>query len=391
MNQEKNVFILIFVLILGCTGSKEKYSKIELVSKRILEIPLDENTSKDWWTLQTVELGSDEYLVFHDRIKSEKKKIHFAHLSEEGKSFAVNVDIEGPNGVGHLDSFYIRNLDSIFVLNQYAYRLYLIDSSGTVKDMFPLIGENLQGDSDYSYLPIPLPWSPIVSLNDKLIFPARPDVNTTENYSPEEYKTAISLNLITRKFSYIFDLTNSYFSSGYWGFHLELPSFAVNFNDSLLIQCFPIEDRLMVYDFDLNLKDTINLFGEYYDGKFHSLSEPSLEPDIFYPHILSNPSNKSILYDPYRKLYYRIYSGPYSDEVIDRRSKNNYAPLSEGNEYPERKIMVFDRKFKEVGLIKLDKDRYFVEFIRVVKEGLLIPVQSDYEDKKVFEIFEIKY
>jgi len=63
----------------------------------------------------------------------------------------------------------------------------------------------------------------------------------------------------------------------------------------------------------------------------------------------------------------------------------------EKNEYPKRMIMVFDRNFKELGIIELDNERYFVDFIRVVKEGLLIPVQSDYEDKKVFEIFEVKY
>jgi hypothetical protein len=386
-----SLFLFLLFFIIGCTVPSEKYSQVELVSKRIIEIPINENTSNDWWTLQYLDLKSNEYLVYHDRIKSQLKKIHFYNLQDREKSFDVEVEIEGPNGVGHLDSFYVRNLDSIFVLNQYAYRLYLIDTSGIVKDMFQLIGDNLQGTSEITYLPIPLPWTPIVDLGNKLIFPARPDVNTTENYTPEIYKTGISLDLDSKAFSYEFDFSASYFNSGFWGFHLELPSFTVNFKDSLLIQSFPIDDRVMVYDFDLSLLDSPSLFKEYYEGAFHSLIEPTQESDIFYPHIFSNPSNMSILWDPYRELYYRIFSGPYSQEIIERRRKNNFAPLTENNEYPERRIMIFDREFKEIGVLELDKEKYSVQLIRVVKEGLLIPAKSNDEDKNVFEIFEVKY
>ena len=387
---KKTPILLIIFFIIGCNGSESQSNSLALISKRIIEIPLDEYSSSSWWTMQYLNIGHEEYLVFQDRIKSKEKKIHFSHINDHRKSFDVNVSIEGPNGVGHLDSFIVKNLDSIFVLNQYAYRLYMIDTSGSVSDIFPLIGENNIEASEITYLPFPLPSSPIVDLGTKLLFPARPDVNMLENYTPEKYKTGILLNLITKKFSYNLDFPESYINSGYWGMQLEVPSFTVNFKDSLIVQSFPIEERVIVYDFELNKVISPILFQQHYKGKFHSLAAPTMDPEIYFPHILSNPNNKSILFDPYRELYYRIFSEAYPEEVVEKRRNTNFRQSEGIKEYPNRKIMVFDREFNELGVIELDKEKYWVDFIKVVKEGILVQIQSDYEDKNIFEIFEIK-
>lgn len=378
-------------LIIGCSSPKQKYSKLELISKRILEIPLDENTSSVWGTLQYLDLGEDEFLVFHDLIQSQNKAIHFSHLNDFEKSFQVNVSIEGPHGVGHLDGVLVKNLDSIYVLNRFAYRLYQIDKFGKVINKYSFIDEMDKSSKKLTYLPGSLPANPIVDFGQQLFLPARPDVNPLENFKYKSFNTGILLNLKNKSFSYQLNYPKSYHDSGFWGMQLEMASTVVNFKDSTIIQSFPIEDELMVYDFDLNLIDTPSLFSEFYQDKFHSLPEPSLEPEIYYPHIYSNPSNKSILFDPYRDLYYRIYNGPYPEATIKNMANSNFTFWDQKNEYPNRIIMVFDRSFKEVGVIELDKERYFVDFIRVVKEGLLIEVQSDDEDKKIFEIFEVEY
>jgi len=383
--------LLIFSIIFGCEKSIENSYSIKLVPLRKIEIPLDENTSSSWENLQYLDLGEIEYLVFNDGIKSLEKKIHFTNVIDTSDSFEVNVSLEGPDGVGHLDGFYIRNLDSIFILNRFAYRLYLVDSSGSVKETYPLLGSNFQVESNLTYLPGILPFCPILDLGNQLFIPARPDVNPLDNYNYKAFKTGVLLDLTDKSFEYVLDFPKSYHNSGFWGIWLEMPSNTINLKDSLILQSFPIEDRLMVYDFNLNLIDTPSLFSEYYVGKFSSLPESTLDPEIFYPHIYSNPSNKSILFDPYRDLYYRIFNGPYPETTIENMARSNFLTWDEKNEYPKRMIMVFDRNFKELGIIELDNERYFVDFIRVVKEGLLIPVQSDYEDKKVFEIFEVKY
>ena len=385
-------FILFIVfLIVGSSKPAKKNFKLKLVSKGIIEIPVDEYTSTAWWTLQYLDLGGDEFLIYHDRVKSKVRKIHFAQIYDPSKSFDVKVSMDGPNGVGSLDSFLVKNLDSIFVLNQFGYRLYLIDTSGTLKDKYLLIGEINEGSSEISYLPSPMPNSEIVDLGNKLLFPVGPDVNPYEGFDYNKFKTGVLLDLNTKKFSYELDYPESYLNSGYWGPHLELPSSFVNFKDSIIVRSFPIEDKVLVYDFDLNLLQTPSLFKDYYEGKFHSLPEANFEPDIFYPHIYSNPTNKSILFDHYRDLYYRIYSGAYPETSIEKMKEVNFMQPVDENEFPDSKIMVFDRQFNELGVIDLDKKQYWVDQIKVVKGGLLVTVKSDFEDKKIFEIFEVKY
>jgi hypothetical protein len=115
-----------------------------------------------------------------------------------------------------------------------------------------------------------------------------------------------------------------------------------------------------------------------------------MEPSIFYPHIYSNPRNNGILYDKYRDLYYRVMSESYPQETIESLNSGYWSQGMDDKEKPNRKIMVFDRNFKEIGVLELDKNRYWIDFIRVVKEGIIISLQTENENKKIFEIFEIK-
>jgi hypothetical protein len=39
----------------------------------------------------------------------------------------------------------------------------------------------------------------------------------------------------------------------------------------------------------------------------------------------------------------------------------------------------------------VDKEKYWVDFVQVVREGLLLSVKSDDEDRNIFEIFEVKF
>lgn len=81
---------LIFFLILSCSKSQD-YPNLELISKGVIEIPLDDKTSTSWWFMQYINLEGEEFLIYHDLIKSKEKYIHFAHLFDHTKSFKVSV------------------------------------------------------------------------------------------------------------------------------------------------------------------------------------------------------------------------------------------------------------------------------------------------------------
>lgn len=385
----KNSSFILLLFFATCCKTSTESASIELISKGIFEIPIDEQTSSAWFMVETFELENDEYMVFQDNLRTDPRFLHFANINDSDKSFKVPLEIDGPNGIGHLDGFYVRNLDSIFVLNRYAYELNLVDTSGQLIDRFRL----RIGDSNKPALEATLPFlwtfAPIIDLGNKILIPSSPDVDPFKNGYGQK-NLAISLDLKTKEFDYVFGFSDKYFNSGFWGIFLETPSYTVNYGDSVILQSFPIEDRVMVYDFDLKLIKSPSLFKDNYMGKFHSLPEFNLDPKIFYPHIYSNPSNKAIVFDPYRNLYYRTFLEAYSTDAIDEMLFSSHKSLRE-NDGPDKIIQVLDLDFKELGIVTLDKEKYWFEDIQVIREGLIIQVKSENENKNVFEIFEVKY
>ncbi|MDR7128614.1 hypothetical protein J2X69_000946 [Algoriphagus sp. 4150] len=382
------VFLLIPWLFLSCSRSQE-YRKLELIPKRLVEIPIDDQTSTNWWFMQAINLKGEEYLAYHDMIRAKKRFIHFAHIADPEKSFKVQLALEGPEGIGALDGFHIRNLDSIFVLNQYKYELNLVDTSGRIKSRYRLRSDDSNRPSQETALPTLWTYAPIIDLGTKLMISSMPDIDPFKNGYKQKNLSMI-LDLESKAFGYHLGYSDKYMESGFWGVMLEMPSYTVNYKDSVILQSFPIEERVMVYDFDLNLLKSPALFSQLYEGRFHSLPKFDLDPSIFYQHIYTNPKNNMILYDSYRNLYYRVMSGPYPDETIKHLIETKSLGDNKKGRLPERTIMVFDEDFRELGVVELDRDNYYVDFIRVVKEGLLIEVQTDDEDKKVFQLFEVK-
>ncbi len=368
-------------------SQKTEYKKLELVSKGTVEIPIGDNASSTWLFLETADLEGEEYLVFQDPIRTDPELIHFAHTFDPDKSFDVPLEKEGPNGISRLDGFYVRNVDSIFVLNRYDYELTLVDTTGMVKDRFRLRADNSNSPSLETALPTIWTASPILDLGNRLIIPSSPDIDPFKvRYA--QRNLVIDYDLNNRIFNYDLGFSDRYFKSGFWGTFLETPVYTVNYEDSIIVQSFPIDERVFVFDFALNLLDSYELFEDLYDGKFTSLPEFDIDRNVFYPHTFSNPATKGLIYDPHRDLYYRSMNSAYSEEAIVDIMANPRGGTGV-KRVPEMSIMVFDRDFNEVGVIEIDNDQYFIEGFQVIKEGILLEKQSDSEDLVTYEIFEI--
>lgn len=378
-----------FLVFIYSCKSKPGQDEIKLISKGVFEILVDDKTSTAWSFIETYEDLNGEYLVFHDILSTNPKLLHFANLIDPIKSFKVSLDIDGPNGIGHLDGFYIRNLDSIFVLNRYAYELNLVDSSGKVNDRYRLRADDSNLPIEDSTLPFPWTFAPLVDLGEKLLIPSYPDAHPFKKGYQQKNLT-ILFDIKSKVLEYKLGFSEKYFSSGFWGVFLETPSYTVNYQDSVILQSFPIDERIFVYDFELNLVDSHSLFKENYEGKFHSLPDFNMERDVFYPNTYSNPTNKSVIYDPYRKLYYRAFQEAYSQQAIEEMLYSSHRSLNE-QKHPNKIIQVIDSEFKELGEVKLEKEKYWVDDIQVVREGILIWIDTDDEDKRLFEIFEVQY
>lgn len=81
----------------------------------------------------------------------------------------------------------------------------------------------------------------------------------------------------------------------------------------------------------------------------------------------------------------------YPSKTIESWEKSGLFGEMGNNDYPNRMIMVFDRDFNEIGVIDIDQNQYWVDFIRIVKDGIIIQRQTKDENKCNFELFEIEF
>jgi hypothetical protein len=102
---------------------------------------------------------------------------------------------------------------------------------------------------------------------------------------------------------------------------------------------------------------------------------------------LNNPEYRSIYYDKYRNLFYRIvYPG------FEAKSNDN---IRQKIQFPEWfSIIILDENFNVRGETNLEPNKYFIRNMFVEKEGLYISTNHinnpDYSDDYLsFELFEV--
>jgi hypothetical protein len=96
-------------------------------------------------------------------------------------------------------------------------------------------------------------------------------------------------------------------------------------------------------------------------------------------HILASPKYDKILYDPWRRLYYRFALLPRTQEDYNA-DRYNF----------KKSIIIIDEKFNKVGETIIPQGQYMTNIAFVSKDGLMIAKETENEGEIVFGIFETK-
>lgn len=91
---------------------------------------------------------------------------------------------------------------------------------------------------------------------------------------------------------------------------------------------------------------------------------------------MTSPSYENILFDPYRKVYYRFFRLP----------DTSYTPSVRGNNKPIG-IIILNEKFEKQKEFMLPKNKYDLNNCFVSENGLHIQKMTESEDELVFDIF----
>jgi hypothetical protein len=271
---------------------------------------------------------------------------------------------EGPDGVGKLEfpsAHLVVNLDSIYVYNIMEGQLYLVDQQGKVKNRIRLID---YVHDKYNGCPEPSTGSPMVKVNNDIYFPC--NLNAYQK-SYSGYHSVLKLNLLTNEIKYLFTLPEVY-DKAFWGESFKyVVSLCYNPDENKMVLNYPVDPYLYTSTPTGEIQGKTFVGSKFFEGippmmkdvEYGVKKDPNAKDIRQKEYSLSTADYNRIIYDPFRKVYYRV---AYLRPAVTEVRKNNTVP--------SLSIVILDNKLSKMGELFLDSKLYEPSMIFVSREGL---------------------
>lgn len=385
------LFFMMTMLALGCATKKNTDVCPEATPQKI-EYKIIQSISIDIDTMQYSFLSSHvletDTGTFFIGFDNQKQAIDFYNLKSQKYVHSLGLDSQGPNAVEEPAAFYFHSADSIFISRYGYFQIYLVNSKGeklnewrffdmqlpdSIKRRSDVVGTfGLGGFDQYGMNIFYLPESKELLTNIHIT-----PLNE-ENSFPTTYELPIlaKLDIITGKVVKLFgEFPPEYFGS-------EIPhdlftSYAIG-PDKIAIS-FLSSPRVMVAEEN---KNTFYCIGSNYirneDVKLYDNRDGGKVEDFWKGYSYS-PLYVKLLYDKYRKKYYRIAK----HEIPEVKGSKMVADKLEA----VWSVIVFDAEMNVEGEAVFPAKEYNFMDIHCIKEGILIgksnPFRKDFKEEQM--------
>lgn len=377
------LFVCLLLLGSNCTQDRKDFDSstetYQMVSKDYVKFPLDNETAKTHFAIQYFEINDSSYFSLFNRYKSTlyiynyhaktlKKKIFF---EKEGPDGIIN-----PAKIGYL----IVSFDTIFLHEPFSNQLIHTNGDGKVVKKYKLKSGSESAYSNYTDVrtlkPMVYEKGKIYLTGLKVGIEPIPDHTQLENVYILDLKEARIEASPTIKRPDIYN-------QGQWGALFKYQ----------LYGCFNHDTRRFIYSFGLehNLYETDhnNLLkkhyakSKYFEEEFKPLTKNKDITPMELPvtkrteYDFTTPSYYAILYDPFKKCYYRFATPPLTKEQFDE------------NKPFEPSVIILDENFERLGETRLPpQGTYNYSMMFINEKGLHIMHDNREENALVFVIFE---
>lgn len=376
--------IAFFITAFACTKAKINKNDFKgkgdysytLAEEKDISFPLDAETPQSIGSIQIFENDSNRYFTF---LNEYNNSVYFYDYDSLKIINKIKFEKEGPHGTtGKPLGHYILSMDSIFLYSYHTKYLYLFNSKSEMIDKFHTKPVRKR------YLPSAFPntGTSMFYRNNKMYLIG----NTGGEYRDEDSlnRPIVTVqNLLDKSVNYKMGYPSSYREGNWGGAQFRQCRWDFNSKTNRFVFSFPNDHY--VYSSDLEVNTEIHYAGSKFSGNIKSLDVPKggrknkpRRRRLF----ATNPTYLSIVYDPFRDVYYRFAQQPlkeYNDDVDNCFHK----PFS---------IIILDNSFNIIGEKKMDLDKYsnaaYCYF--VTREGLNLCHESDNEDEIKFTIFKLK-
>lgn len=280
-------------------------SSIELIANGEKKFYLDSETAPKSPYMQIfTNADGERMLTFLNPYKS---AIYFYNYEDTTYIRKIVYEREGANAILRPAGYYIKSLDSIYVYNMPMTEVDLANSDGQVKKRISLRTDEPDWPDRYpQYLLKTV--NPLILKDDKLLLTGQ-TFRSLPVSRIDDFKFAAYINIQTDevRFCYIYP-KEIYGSNSNWEGGLSTQVYPALSSKGEIIHSFPASHNLYLY------KEGTNIPRKVYAGSnvattIHSINydEPRKTPDeLCLSHYLQEDMYGAIIYDPYRKMYYRF-------------------------------------------------------------------------------------
>lgn len=373
-------FLVTTFLIFSCQEEKiNKNYKYQLIDAGQVQFPIDTKTPLVSSSIKYFENDDVEYLFFLNNITNSIQRFAFSNPNE---TITIELDKNGPNGVGLIDGFDVQSIDTLIVNSPSSYKVSLISQIYTS----PIIKsfKTLKRNNKIEYTPFANNSNRLILHEKNIFIPIVPYCDPKSEDCFNYGNSELALNLNDQSLN-TFNVYSEIYSENWSGRYLRY-STDYNLETNTMFYSLPAEPRIISKD--LTTGET-----SYHNGASTLFEEIRPYDDqgrlTDKEHYINEPHYGQILYDKYRKLYYRFAYRP------DYRGiKNNDHRV----ETKDPSIIVFDENFKLLTELDLPIYEYITPMAFVSKNGLFIsqPLIIDKENEIIeedvlrFVLFKLK-
>lgn len=322
-----------------------------------LAFPLDENTRSYIFSLVIYsEPGGEEYLVFKNGTISQ---LLFYKMKTQQLYKKITCELRGPDAVPKFGGFFIRNMNEIYLSNSHQSGLSLIDGEGKRMKLYQAKTKNGKTVETTSASTGML----IHEFDHKLYIPLSLTREYGEEVKFQKSPLCATLNLENDEFEL---LPATYFDAiQREGEDLIIEYFSRCTNGKQFIYSFWEGEDLYVTDLNHTSLKRIKAKSKYLPTlQFKSQEFSWASPDNYKD--LEAPRYGNILYDPYRKVYYRVAFPPVEIE----KGINGFDLGACGGK--NFSILILNKDFEIIGETLMPDYTYNPRLWFVRKDGLYI-------------------
>lgn len=379
---------LLLLMVPSCKNINEKNHavsnkfKLETDNLKDLKIQINDNTKFKFPSLFLfTDKQNTEYLTF---ISIENNSILFYDFSTSKFLFELELDAEGPNGVGMITGYYIENWDNIYVTSNF-HGLSIVDSSGIKKQFI----EYKETDKGHYIVPnftsSSFIYTPTIIHNEKVFITQLPYQASKISETPVSVAIdTISQTIEELPFRFPHIIPDNKLSSAVLG-----TRFSRDFNGKEFLYSFFMDENIYATDVKTNKEKKIRAKSKYIEKL--TLVEFSDDRENVYKSLLENSHYYNMLYDKYRNIYYRF---AIIGSEIEHNSKFSFFDIYT-NGFIQFSVIIMNENFDIIGETLFPKYIYNPTIAFVHKNGLYISdshIQNSSFNENVlsFKCFSLK-